>query len=378
MHFSDTHLGNREYMMDEREQDFYDSFRECLDMAREERVDFVVHSGDMFDTWGPSNRALSELRDGMRVLQEKGIPMYMVMGDHDRPRRIDYPAVRIFDFLGLKLLGVEDLETHMFNDNTLIAGVSNLKGSRKDRLEEIYSRADTMARDSKNSVMISHQGVEGFSHPEDVQVRQSQLPKNFSYLAFGHIHVSAFRKFPYPFAYAGSTEITSSSEVEDFLSNGKSVNIVDLENGEIEFRKERISSARVQFRINTDLEHFGSEIEARLERYSDLITDKKPLVLSEIHETSDFPGVRKIMERYSDRLMFRRPVLIKESAPETINMDKTERRSIFQEYFRNDERMTQLAMDIYSLIGSMDNESTMSEIEKRALKEVMLDADNKG
>lgn len=377
MHFSDTHLGNREYMMDQREQDFYDAFRECLETARMERVDFVIHSGDMFDTWGPSNRALSELRDGLRSLQDKGIPVYMVMGDHDRPRRVDYPAVKIFDFLGLTLLGTEDLDTVMFNDDTLIAGISNLKGSKKERLGEIYGKADSIAKNSKNSVMISHQGVEGFTHPEDVQVRESQLPKNFSYLAFGHIHVSAFRKQPFPFSYAGSTEITSSSEIDSFLVDGKGVNIVDLENGEIEFRREKLTTDRAQFRVIADLEHFESEIENTLTRYSRLLHNKKPLVLSEIHGTSDFATVKKIMDRYSDRLMFRRPVLIKKSTPEVISIDKMDKRSIFQEYFRNDTRMTDLAMDIYSLIGSEDQESTMNEIEQRALREVTPHADHK-
>lgn len=376
MHFSDTHLGNREYMMDQREQDFYDAFQECLEIARREKVDFVIHSGDMFDTWGPSNRALSELRDGLRTLQERNTPVYMVMGDHDRPRRVDYPAVQIFDFLGLTLLGTEDLDTVKFNDDTLIAGISNLKGSRKERLGEIYNKADAIARNSKNSVMVSHQGVEGFTHPEDVQVKESQLPKNFSYLAFGHVHVSAFRKHPFPFAYAGSTEITSSSEVDSFLSDGKAVNIVDLENGELEFRREKLTTARAQFKIVADLDHFESEIESTLTHYSHLLHDKKALVLSEIHGTSDFPAVKKIIDRFSDRLLFRRPVLIKKSAPEVISIDRMDKRSIFQEYFRNDTRMTDLAMDIYSLIGSEDQESTMNEIERRVLREVTPHADN--
>lgn len=363
--------------MDQREQDFYDSFRECLNIALQERVDFVVHSGDMFDTWGPSNRALSELKDGMRLMADKGIPVYMVMGDHDRPRRVDYPAARIFDFLGLKLLGTEDLETTTFGEDTLIAGISNLKGSRKTMLGDAYVRADALAKNSKNSVLISHQGVEGFTHPEDVQVRESQLPKNFTYLAFGHVHVSAFRKTPFPFAYAGSTEITSSSEVESFLSNGKGINLIDLDRGEMEFRREKLSSARVQLKISSDLEHFESEIEGILNRYSNLIHEKKPLVLSEVHGTSDFVSVKKIMEKFSDKILFRRPVLMKEAAPEVISIDRMDKRSIFQEYFRNDARMTELALDIFSLVGSEDQERTLKEIEDRALKEVTRGADNK-
>ena len=124
MHFSDTHLGNREYMLAEREDDFYESFRECIDIAINEKVDFIVHSGDLFDTWGPSNRSLAELKDSLIRVREKNIPVFMVLGDHDRPKRVDYPAARIFDFLGLHLMGTEDLETHVLEDGTLIAGIS--------------------------------------------------------------------------------------------------------------------------------------------------------------------------------------------------------------------------------------------------------------
>ena len=135
----------------------------CNVICVNEKVDFIVHSGDLFDTWGPSNRSLAELKDSLIRVREKNIPVFMVLGDHDRPKRVDYPAARIFDFLGLHLMGTEDLETHVLEDGTLIAGISNMKGSRREKLPDIYSRADSYARDHHNSVFISHQGVSGYS-----------------------------------------------------------------------------------------------------------------------------------------------------------------------------------------------------------------------
>lgn len=373
MHFSDTHLGNREYMMDEREDDFYESFQECLKIAIENRVDFIVHSGDLFDTWSPSNRALSVLKEGMRLLDGKGIPVYTIMGDHDRPRRTDFPAAKIFDFLGMRLLGADGLETIEHDAEVLISGISNLKGTRREMLPAFYQKADQLARGKKKSVLISHQGVEGFAHPEDVQVRAAQLPKNYSYLAFGHIHVSAFRETPFPFAYAGSTEITSSSEIESFLAGGKGVNIVDLNGDVTEVRRERITSPRIQFKVTSDLEHYEEELEKSIAKYASKEMNKKPLVLSEVHGTSDFPAVRKIMMRFSDSLIFRRPVLVKQSAPATINLDKLDKRSIFNEYFGKNSKLTDLAMDIYSLVGTADQDSVIEEIASRAIKEVNRD-----
>ena len=48
-HLSDSHLGYRQFGILEREQDFYDVFARNIDKIIEMDVDFVIHSGDLFD-----------------------------------------------------------------------------------------------------------------------------------------------------------------------------------------------------------------------------------------------------------------------------------------------------------------------------------------
>ncbi|MGC8514639.1 MAG: metallophosphoesterase family protein [Thermoplasmata archaeon] len=363
MHFSDTHLGNREYMMDLREDDFYEAYNEAVDIALEERVDFIIHSGDLFDTWGPSNRALSELKDSMLRLKEKGIMTYMVMGDHDRPRRTDYPAASIFDFLGLTLMGADDLNTVYIEDSdTFIAGISNMKGSRRDSLPQMYARADLMAKAYRNSILISHQGVSGYTHPEDVQIQEIDLPGSFAYLAFGHVHVSSYRARPRPFSYAGSTEINSASEIEPFLRDGKGVNIVDIDNGEVSFSRRRLKRPRIQIKIVTTKENFSDDVEGVLQKYENTVPGKKPLIISEVHGSSDFSYFREKMATYSDRAIFRRPLLVKESAPAVKVGEHFDRGSLFMEYFRGDKKMTDLALAAYNTATSESQESAKERI----------------
>ena len=374
MHFSDTHLGNREYMMDLREEDFYEAFNEAVDIALEERVDFIIHSGDLFDTWGPSNRALSELKDSMLRLKEKGIRTYMVMGDHDRPRRTDYPAASIFDFLGLTLMGADDLDTLYIEDSdTFIAGISNMKGSRRDSLPQMYARADLLAKEHRNSILISHQGVSGYTHPEDVQIQEIDLPGSFAYLAFGHVHVSSYRARPTPFSYAGSTEINSASEIEPFLRDGKSVNIVDIDNGEVSFSRRRLKRTRVQVKVLTTRENFTEDVERVLQKYENMVPGKKPLVISEVHGSSDFSYFRERIATYSDRAIFRRPLLVKESTPSVKVGEHFERQSLFMEYFRGDRRMTDLALAAYNTATSESQESA-----KDRILALILEGENKG
>ena len=48
-HLADTHLGYRQFGLLEREKDFYEVFDKIIDKIIEEKVDFVIHSGDLFD-----------------------------------------------------------------------------------------------------------------------------------------------------------------------------------------------------------------------------------------------------------------------------------------------------------------------------------------
>ena len=233
MHFSDTHIGNRQYNMQEREQDFMDSFSEAVSIGLNEKVDFFVHSGDLFDVWNPSNRSLTFLRDSMLELKERGINVYMVLGDHDRPKRVDYPAAEIFDFLGITVLGkdgFQGMDLEINGEPLFLGGVSNMKGIRRDMLPDEYKKASSAAEGKKNSVLISHQGVTGFGLKDEAcEIRKEEIPGNFSYLAFGHIHESGTSTVGESlFSYAGSSEICSTNEIPSFLKNGKSVNLVSI------------------------------------------------------------------------------------------------------------------------------------------------------
>ena len=57
-HISDTHLGQRQYHLPEREQDIYDALKQAINRIIEEKVDFVIFSGDIFDRSSPPNDAV--------------------------------------------------------------------------------------------------------------------------------------------------------------------------------------------------------------------------------------------------------------------------------------------------------------------------------
>ncbi len=360
LHFSDTHLGNREYGETFREMDFYDAFRESIEIGLSENVDFFVHSGDLFDTWNPGNHPLLVFKDFARRISEAGKKMYIIMGDHDRPKRRDDPASKIFDFLGVRLLddgsegAQKKVDLSMDGENLLLYGISNMKGLRRDQLLEEYRKAESQARGYKSSVLISHQAVSPYLHPEACEAKMDDLPKTYSYLAFGHIHDHVIRPRDYPvFSYAGSTDMTSSSEISRFLKEGKGVNLVEINRGEVSVERLKLNSTRFQIEISARQENYLDELESMRKKYSERFGEKKPMVLLTITGESDREEVKRSLSRLSNEYYFRR---VKFDPQKEVSVGRPDMNSLldyFKAYFGDDE-LAGLANEAYETLRDDD------------------------
>lgn len=356
LHFSDTHLGNREYGESFREEDFYESFQEAINIGLSEHVDFFVHSGDLFDTWSPGNHALLKFKDFARQISEAGKKMYLIMGDHDRPKRKDDPASKIFDFLGVKLVddGSDDTKKSLTlksdGEEILLYGISNMKGLRKDQLKEEYRKAESVARDFRSSILLSHQAISPYLHPEACEAKYDDLPKTFSYLAFGHIHDHLLKNSDYPvFSYAGSTDMTSSSEINRFMKEGKGVNLVDISDGNVSVERIKLQSTRFQIEVSARYDNYMEELENIQRKYGERMGLKKPLVLLTINGESDREAVKSSLKRLTDRFYFKRLKfdVQKEVAVERPNM--TSLLDYFKAYF-NDDQIAGMANEFYETL----------------------------
>ncbi len=350
IHMSDTHLGSRMYMSDEREQDFYDAFQEAIDISVREGVDFIVHSGDLFDTWSPSNLALSKFRDSALAIRDAGIPMYLIMGDHDRPKRADYPAAEIFNFLGIRLLGREGLETTIHQKNgeeILIAGISNLKGFRRSQLLEEYRKAENSASGFSNSILISHQAITGFLYDEACEAKPSDLPANYSYLAFGHVHDWALKTDARPvFSYAGSTEMKSTREIRSFIRYGKSVNVVSIDNGSVSVERIPLKSVRFQYLVATSPGSYITDIEEAISKYSGRFGNKKPIFTVRISGTADRDKVISDLKKY-DGIIFRPPEIIPDHVDVETRPGMENMSDYIGAYFRDHPELSELVTEYY-------------------------------
>jgi len=234
VHVSDTHLGYATYRkvdeetgLNQKEVDVYNAFERFVDKAIELKPDAVLHSGDLFDSVRPTNRALTFALDQLIRLTESGIPVVVIAGNHSTPRLRETGSVmRVFDYIRdihpvfrgrLEQIEIGDMTIHAMphtEGDNLHEQLQLLKPSRKEKYD----------------VAMLHGGVIGlgvFKMDEfnEQLINTSYLRPDFDYIALGHFH--EYSEVMYNACYSGSTERFSFSEARQrkgFLE-------VDLESG---------------------------------------------------------------------------------------------------------------------------------------------------
>lgn len=109
LHTSDWHIGRSlfDFSLLEDQKHF---FRQLYDIIREQKVDAVVVSGDLYDRSAPSSEAVALLDEVFRTLIfDCNVPVLAIAGNHDSPRRVDY-GNRLFEACGLYLAGTVQKE----------------------------------------------------------------------------------------------------------------------------------------------------------------------------------------------------------------------------------------------------------------------------
>ena len=354
-HISDTHLGYRQYNLDERENDFYDAFNEAIDKAIEERADVLIHSGDLFDSPTPPIKALYVFKNALKKINGK-MRVYTVLGDHDMPKRRGMPPHKLFD---IRVLGVGRLEWDEV-DGVLIAGISNLRGRGVELLKEELKKFDAIAEKYKKSVLIAHQAIEKYLPFEGAyELKEDDLPRNATYYAFGHLHSRLTARFGNGYlAYAGSTEIIRKDEISSWSKKGKGFYLVDLDGDEVEIHEVNLD---IRAQVEVEVE------EGNLEEVLNYVNYPKPPIL---HVTIKGEGINrqyviaKLNELLQDKVLSFKPSfrdlsqLPPPPPPDGINL-----KSIMREYLGSDE-LTEFAASLFELLSEDDVEGAKKVAEE--------------
>lgn len=281
LHFSDSHLGLRQYSMPGRLVDFASSLDEVLEVAIANEVDLVVDTGDTFDSPDPGPYSVRAFRRFVAALDRHQIAFLGINGNHN-----------------------SHSESALFREGNWMDAVSDTVIRPRDPSKPITVRSlrdpskaitvvcsDWMPRDkipaflSEIPVVVDaiflHQSCDGFmptiGRPE---MTPSMIDGKARYAGIGDIHVTKKieGELGTIIGSAGSTEMTKANEpVEKFVI------LVSID--------ESNPSARVVWdpvRINTrgiinfpciTLEHQIETLRSRISQALEYCGPKKPMVV---------------------------------------------------------------------------------------------------
>jgi DNA repair exonuclease SbcCD nuclease subunit len=300
LHISDTHLGKREYNLDSREEDVYNVFEQLMDEAIKERVKAVIHTGDLFDVYEPSNRSKLVAITALKRLRSAEIPFISIPGDHDTPKRKGTYTHKLLREVGLLEVLSDLKEPRVIEDGVRvnIFGSPHFPTSSKEALKDDLDHASP--REGRNVLML-HQGLrEYLPYDNSWQLQMMDLPQGFNYYALGHLH--SRKKVIMPdgslLAIAGSPEIMRREEIDDWRRDGKGAYLVDLSKEEPNLHKVDIE-VRPQQICEVESQRLEDEVQSLIKELRNL--PRKPILHIILTGTSmERAKVMKILSRLAE------------------------------------------------------------------------------
>jgi len=272
-HISDTHLGLVQYGSEDRAQDVYDSFNQAIDTSIKDHVDFVIFAGDIFHEPKPSGTAINQMANGLKRLKQNNIDSFFILGEHDISRIRATPIPYVYHNLGFSKYIGQGVPIEY--KGIFLAGFDKIRKAEMPQYEEKFAEVDKLARNhSGHKILVLHQGITEFNKYA-AEIQSTDLPKNFTYYAMGHLHDNDIKQFNHlngPIAYPGSTELTTSEGIKETKKGFFEVDI----SGEEAIPNWIQVDTRPQFSFKTEYRELSKTIDEISEKIVN--SRKKPII----------------------------------------------------------------------------------------------------
>lgn len=217
-HITDTHLGFRQFNKqdpetgrNQRTVDFERAFEWAIDDIIDKQPDGIIHAGDVFHFSRPTWATLRHFVQQMKRIEDAGIPMLVIAGNHDTPRirtggsaysllELTLPKVKFYagyeaehDYETFDQL---NLHVHAIPHGALTSDNPPVPSVVPNRI----------------NVMTIHGMVKGIldagkhAEPGEEELDTTLLDRGFDYIALGHYHLHMQPPAIGNGWYAGSTE----------------------------------------------------------------------------------------------------------------------------------------------------------------------------
>lgn len=247
-HLSDLHLGKRVYAFSMLPDQRYVLEQVCA-LAEKHQPDGILLSGDLYDKPIPPVEAVQLLDEFLTKMQQMGIAVYAISGNHDSAGRVDFGS-RILQQQNLHICGAFDGKLYHVSKEDAFGEIhfyllpflkpATVSAFREGGESLTYAEAvkwalETMDIDTtKRNVLLAHQFVtwKGTAEESDSETKtlggvdemDASLFFDFDYVALGHLH-SPQRIGRDTIRYGGSPLKYSFSE----LRQKKGVTLVEIQ-----------------------------------------------------------------------------------------------------------------------------------------------------
>ncbi len=257
-HISDTHLGLVQYGSEEREQDVYHVFNQAIDISIKDHVDFVIFAGDIFHVPNPNGTAVVQMANALKRLKKNNIDSFFILGEHDISRIRTTPIPYVYHNLEFsRYIGQGNPIDYK---GILLVGFDKIRKAEISQFEEKFKAIDKIAKNhAGHKILVMHQGITEFNKFAG-ELQSTDLPKNFTYYAMGHLHDHDIKQFNHlngPIAYPGSIELTTSEGIKEIK---KGFLEVDISGEEVKPNWIELDT-RKQFSFKTEYDELAKSID---------------------------------------------------------------------------------------------------------------------
>lgn len=245
IHTSDLHIGKVVHEMSMIEEQRH-MLRQLIELTVKEQAEALVIAGDIYDRAIPSTEAVELLDDFLTEMSEKKIPVILINGNHDSPKRVSF-ADRILEKQGVHIAGgyEGELKQVVLEDEfgpvyfvcmPFVKPSAAGAATSEEAVRNMLSACPMVLSANSRYVLLTHYFVTGEGGEEPLLSDSestvnvggldnvpASLFESFSYTALGHIH-RAQQIGSGPVYYSGSPIKYAFSEA----TQEKSVNLVTL------------------------------------------------------------------------------------------------------------------------------------------------------
>jgi DNA repair protein SbcD/Mre11 len=256
-HLSDLHIGGwRDPKLRHLSTEV---FLKAMDFCIEQNVDFILFSGDLFNTALPEVDKLNTTAKKLKQLKDKNIPVYVIPGSHD----FSHSGKTMIDVLESAGLFTNVCKGEVVDsklrlkftiDKKTGAKITGMLG-KKGMLDRIYYEDLDRARLEQEpgyKIFMFHTSITELKpkHLEKMDAYPvSLLPKGFRYYAGGHIHHKT--EFTHPdyryITYPGALFPNNFKEIESYGHGGLYI----IDNDQVEWKPIKLKD-RTAIKVDCD------------------------------------------------------------------------------------------------------------------------------